>query len=78
MLSVQMLPKTKCSPVQMLPGPNAPQSKCSLVLMLPGPIAPTKCSPVQIAPQDFYELNTMANVHESTKSTVGTLEHRLG
>ena len=45
MLSVQMLPKTKCSPVQMLPGPNAPRSKCSLVQMLsdqmlPGPNAP--------------------------------------
>ena len=78
MLSVQMLPKTKYSPVQMLPGPNAPQSKCSLVLMLPGPNAPTKCSPVQIAPQYFYEVNTMTNVQVSTKSTVGTLEHRLG
>ena len=67
MLSVQMLPKTKCSPVQMLPGPNSPQSKCSHK-MLPGP----NCSP------KFYEVNRMTNVHVSTKSTVGISEHRSG
>ena len=60
MLPIQMLPKTKCSLVQMLPGPNAPRSKCSLVQMLSDQMLPKiKCSPVQMLPKTKCSLVQM-------------------